>query len=686
MVFRRASVGGVIYAGDETEEDQTSRSVKELETAPSSASTQATMTTSVRPLDAVGIKLSGGVLQRFISPELTNELNAVAANPDTPDRQRLEMFWTVLALCHTVLAGVDPITQELEYKAQSPDEAALVQAAADIGFEFRGRDKDILYLRTPFASEPLQFRLLNILDFTSARKRMSVLLRALSPDGKDEGPIMIFTKGADNVVFERLRSGDDGLKRATEAHLDEFASLGLRTLTLAYRLVSDDEYARWVREYQEASATLEDREDKVEAVSSSIEHGFKLLGATAIEDRLQDGVPETIADLKRAGIKVWVLTGDKLETAIAIGYSTNLITPESNVIVIRGRSALAGDEPDESRTIYAQMLRAADEYFPEAGILDDPAVDSDVLTRARRRLSRRLSSDVRDLVGHDNGSRGGGHVLVIDGRALEDALGNARHRHLLLRLGVLCQAVVCCRVSPKQKALVVRLVKDGIPGTMTLAIGDGANDVSMIQAADVGVGISGEEGLQAVNSSDYAIAQFRFLKRLLLVHGHWSYYRNSNMCVNPCFSWLSGGADELGVQDQQLLLQEHHLYRRLVVVPDLLWLVIGIVRSPSSIRAWSCANQYQQPLRIHLPPLLELILDACARRRYRRIRPAHRRPRTDENSGAVPVWPRAALVQQQALRDLHARRRSAVRDRVFHRALPVQHHNYALGRLRGLPV
>jgi phospholipid-translocating ATPase len=114
---------------------------------------------------------------------------------------------------------------------------------------------------------------------------------------------------------------------------------------------------------------------------------------------------------------------------------------------------------------------------------------------------------------------------MVFGQALKDE----KHKYLLLQLGTLCEAVVCCRVSPKQKALVVRLVKDGIPGTMTLAIGDGANDVSMIQAADVGVGISGEEGLQAVNSSDYAIAQFRFLKRLLLVHGHWSYYRNGTM-------------------------------------------------------------------------------------------------------------------------------------------------------------
>ena len=130
-------------------------------------------------------------------------------------------------------------------------------------------------------------------------------------------------------------------------------------------------------------------------------------------------------------------------------------------------------------------------------------------------------------------------------------------------------------MSPKQKALVVRLVKDGIPGTITLAIGDGANDVSMIQAADVGVGISGEEGLQAVNSSDYAIAQFRFLKRLLLVHGHWSYHRNGNMCVS--FTGLFSMTLNSASQDCQLLLQELGLYWRSLVVPDLLRVEQSIV-------------------------------------------------------------------------------------------------------------
>lgn len=261
----------------------------------------------------------------------------------------------------------------------------------------------------------------------------------------------------------------------------------------------------------------------VEAVCDEMERELRLLGATAIEDRLQDGVPETIADLKVAGIKIWVATGDKMETAIgtyqspppfpyefglmvsdaAIGRSTNLIAEDSNIIVIRGG--------DQGLPVYQQMIHAIEDFFPDSGILDEYGV----VTRAPKSPSadstmahplRRLSMGIHDIVGHDNGKRSGGFVLVIDGTALGNALPDDDHKSLLLRLATQCEGVICCRVSPLQKALVVKMVKDGL-SVMTLAIGDGANDVSMIQAADVGVGISGEEGLQAVNSSDYAIAQ-----------------------------------------------------------------------------------------------------------------------------------------------------------------------------------
>jgi phospholipid-translocating ATPase len=143
-------------------------------------------------------------------------------------------------------------------------------------------------------------------------------------------------------------------------------------------------------------------------------------------------------------------------------------------------------------------------------------------------MDRRESgvSGLSEFLDDDNGKKPGGYGLVIDGASLQHALGEDFSKEMLLFLATRCKAVICCRVSPLQKALVVKLVKEGL-GVMTLAIGDGANDVSMIQAADVGVGVAGEEGLQAVNSSDYAIGQFRFLCRLLFIHGHWSYMRNS---------------------------------------------------------------------------------------------------------------------------------------------------------------
>ncbi|THH16144.1 hypothetical protein EW146_g4435 [Bondarzewia mesenterica] len=542
MVFRRCSIGGIVYRGDEDAQEEevlldrkSAKSDQDLTPRVSATSGETPSTPDDKipePVVVDRVKLPGGVLHHFKDSVLSAEIGDAAETGKPGERERLGQFFTVLALCHTVLAAVDPRTGALEYKAQSPDEAALVQAAADVGFEFRGRDRDVLFLQTPFESEPVRYRLHNILDFTSARKRMSVILQRIGEDDEGDGGYMLLSKGADNVIFERLRKGAEDLKAKTELQLDEFASEGLRTLTLAYRMVGEEEYAAWRIRYAEATASVDGREDQIEKVSDEIEQGLILLGATAIEDRLQDGVPETIADLKKAGIKIWVATGDKLETAIAIGHSTNLIGSDSNIIIIRGHG-------DEGRSIYSQMLHAVEEYFPHSGLLDDPLIHTDELdgSMSSRRNSHqmyplhRVQTGVSSIVGTDNGHRPGGYVLVIDGLALTDTFSDEKHKHLLLNLATICEAVVCCRVSPKQKALVVKLVKEGL-GSMTLAIGDGANDVSMIQAADVGVGISGEEGLQAVNASDYAIGQFRFLKRLLLVHGHWSYARNGNMIVN----------------------------------------------------------------------------------------------------------------------------------------------------------
>ncbi|KAJ3822147.1 phospholipid-translocating ATPase [Lentinula raphanica] len=544
MVFRQCSIGGKAYRGDpeviaESDEDAQANKISdsiELEKEMQHNATSQPVPSGYS-IDGASSRISNSPSSsiprtkttnpRFRDVVLTSDIKLACtedelAGPEAARARALNGFFSVLGLCHTVLTSVDPLTGEIEYKAQSPDEAALVQAAADVGYIFLGRDREILSIRTPASETPERYELLHILEFSSARKRMSVIVRKLDEEGREgegEGRIFLLSKGADNVIFERLRSGNEELKEETEKHLAEFANEGLRTLTLAYKLIGEEEYESWSHRYEEATIAIDNREEKVEAVSSEIERDLRLLGATAIEDRLQDGVPEAIADLKRAGIKIWVATGDKLETAIAIGRSTNLIGPDSNIIIVRGTS----------KPVDQQIGNALDRFFPEH--MTEVRPPSRPPTPSRMHPLTRADTNVSSIVGGDNGDRPGGFVLVVDGAALLHAFETEHTKSLLLKLGTLCEGVICCRVSPLQKALIVRLVKDGLKA-MTLAIGDGANDVSMIQAADVGVGISGEEGLQAVNSSDYAIAQFRFLKKLLLVHGHWSYARNGVMILN----------------------------------------------------------------------------------------------------------------------------------------------------------
>jgi phospholipid-translocating ATPase len=370
----------------------------------------------------VKVKLPKEVLAPFHSDDLDRALE----DHDAEGFTQVAGFFTNLALCHTAMAAENDGV--IEYTAQSPDESALVQAAADVGFVFKGKDRNVLRMRAPGSDVDDQYELLEVLEFTSARKRMSVILRKLD----DEGKLFLLIKGADNVIFDRLAPGLDEIKQKTNADLEMFASEGLRTLCLAYRMISEEEYSTWARNYHDALTSLDDREGKIADVSAQLEHSLTLLGATAIEDKLQDGVPETIADLKRAGIKVWVATGDKLETAIAIGYSTNLLANDSNLIIVRGG---AYGTPNSA---YDQMRSAIEQFFgPE--IVQDVNYHPPDLERptSRRSLSggrpsfqrnrssnaqpkplQRTVSGLSDLVGDDNGRRPGGYSLVIEGSAL----------------------------------------------------------------------------------------------------------------------------------------------------------------------------------------------------------------------------------------------------------------------------
>lgn len=247
MVFRQCSIGGKVYKGDlvpvsNGEEDEKN------DVRPPSSSNEAPKPVEVDLRTAAKVKDDP---VRFKDSTLLQDLeDSVSDDPDpqiATHSRLLNGFFIVLALCHTVLASVDPETGEIEYKAQSPDESALVQTAADVGFVFCGRDKETLSLRTPSTAPDVEkYELLNILEFTSARKRMSVVLRKL---GGDDKRLFLLTKGADNVIFERLRSSEEQLKAETEAHLSEFANEGLRTLTLAYKVIGGESVNQMATHY-----------------------------------------------------------------------------------------------------------------------------------------------------------------------------------------------------------------------------------------------------------------------------------------------------------------------------------------------------------------------------------------------------------------------------------------------------
>ncbi|XP_062281021.1 LOW QUALITY PROTEIN: phospholipid-transporting ATPase IA [Scomber scombrus] len=424
-----------------------------------------------------------GSFQRLTATAQTHQTRAGFNDPSLlenfqsnhPTAAVIQEFMTMMAICHTAVP--ERTDGKITYQAASPDEGALVRAAQQLGFVFSGRTPDSVFVDMLGKEE--RYELLHVLEFTSVRKRMSVIMR--TPSGK----IRLYCKGADTVIYDRL-ADNSRYKEITLKHLEQFATEGLRTLCYAVADISESSYQQWLEIQHRASTSLQNRALKLEESYELIEKNLQLLGATAIEDKLQDKVPETIETLMKADIKIWILTGDKQETAINIGHSCKLLTKNMGMLVI----------------------------------------NEDTLDRTRETLSHHCGM-LGDALHKEND-----FALIIDGKTLKYAL-TFGVRQYFLDLALSCKAVICCRVSPLQKSEVVEMVKKQVK-VITLAIGDGANDVGMIQTAHVGVGISGNEGLQAANSSDYSIAQFKYLKNLLLVHGAWNYNRVAK-CILYCF-------------------------------------------------------------------------------------------------------------------------------------------------------
>ncbi|KAI0968696.1 hypothetical protein F4678DRAFT_196108 [Xylaria arbuscula] len=581
MQFRRLTVGGTSWlhtVGLKTKdvEGKVHQNDTPAGKITDASSAEATISTTENSESA-----SVGNLTAQVEPETEAMLDYIHQHPDTHFSKQARQFLLCIALCHTCL----PETSEdgkITFQAASPDEVALVQAAQDMGYLLIDRPAQSIKLKVPDQNGNTiteTYNVLKVIEFSSNRKRMSIVVRM--PDGR----ICVICKGADNVIMNRLRLSAVATKAADEVHrrtlerrsieaeramrrksivtprnsysrrpsffrsrsvrssrdlrrlsrasrpeenevrtlyneptdlsddndnsrgsvvdesiaadearvfercfkhIDEYATEGLRILLYGYRYMSDQEFEEWNAAFRAATASLVDRQERIERVAEAIEKDFELAGASAIEDRLQLGVPETIEKLRRANIKVWMLTGDKRETAINIARSANLAKSYSEIYML---DATIADPLQTMRRIFVEVEQ--------------------------------------DLVSHS--------VLVIDGHTLSIVEKDNVLTSMFFELAVRIDSVICCRASPNQKATLVRGIRGTNPSCVTLAIGDGANDIAMIQAAHVGIGISGREGLQASRVADYAIAQFRFLQRLLLVHGHWLYLRTSKYIL--CTFW-----------------------------------------------------------------------------------------------------------------------------------------------------
>lgn len=391
------------------------------------------------------------------------------------NERSVRRFLEVLALCHTVqvapkrltkstrnLKGSLKVPEEVSYNASSPDEKAIVEACRNYGVAFMGEtelQEGQLYSKLAIDNNSTKkYQKLQVLEFDSDRKCMSVLVK------DQKGVIRLLTKGAESSVLPKCLNNT----QTTGQHINQFATQGLRTLAVAVRVLTDEEYQDFASAYAQASQSLKDRQAKVSQVYQDLETNLELIGAIGVEDQLQEGVGETLVALGQAGVKVWILTGDKKETAINISRSCGHFRANMHLIDITGLT-----NPQHAETVLNQKLNE---------------------------LSRQRSEQ----------------CLIVDGTTLASIFlptNKGETQPLLRLLAQECASVICCRMSPLQKAEIVAMMKNHQSKPVTAAVGDGANDVAMIQEAHVGLGIMGKEGRAAVRSADFAFAKFKHLKR-----------------------------------------------------------------------------------------------------------------------------------------------------------------------------
>eukprot|EP00756_Hemistasia_phaeocysticola_P006710 Hpha_TRINITY_DN13967_c0_g1::TRINITY_DN13967_c0_g1_i1::g.35385::m.35385/K14802/DRS2, ATP8A; phospholipid-transporting ATPase len=416
-------------------------------------------------------------------------------------------FVACISLCHNVV----PFEQGggWTFEGASPDEVALVRCAGENGFLLTQRTSKNAVIEVNGTKH--NFDVLEELEFTPTRKMMSVVVR----DGRKQ--IFVLTKGADSSVLTNLAKGELSEKDSVllNTKLSGYGKLGLRTLVVAWRHISTEMFQDWHKRFVALQSSTIRTDEAVDQLCLELEANLTLAGVAAYEDKLQDGVPETIRFFVNAGVVVWMLTGDKLETGIEIGRTCGLICPPSE------------SHPSGGVLHLVELSKelAEDPTLKDTGDIDPAEKEA----RRKRQIGIIAAKMERAL---SLAAAGEKVTLAIDGLSLDLAL-HEDNLHIFAKCCKAIYSAVCCRLTPSQKAKIVDLFQTE-SGETALAIGDGANDATMIGVAKVGVGIIGLEGSQAELAADYAIPRFRHLKRLVAVHGRYALYRNA-FCA--CFSF-----------------------------------------------------------------------------------------------------------------------------------------------------
>ena len=478
-------------------------------------------------------------------------------------------FWKALSLTNECMVKDDK--GEIKYMGTSPDDLELVKTASQQGYKLVETSINSKTIR--ISGKDYSYEVLKVIGFSSERKRMSIIV-------KDEFGIKLYSKGADCEISKRLskKSLENANYGIISNGLREFSKKGLRTLMVAYRKINDEDYNSWVNRLHEDELNMQNKQKMIDKLYDAIENNLILIGGTVVEDKLQEKVPETIKEIRSAGIKIWVLTGDKLDTAENIGHSCNLLSKEQRLFTLK---VMPGDDEKKVQNYpYPEMIQFFSEFqeFIE-GLVKKYNLETKYSKRYKKFFVEENIEDIENMDNVDNIK----NMDNIDNYNLDiisefsspeqsnsiqsnnsltskiidfDSFDYLREKKILepfsiiieapilcglfkdeewtenfLRIAYNSNTVICCRVSPAQKRQVIQKMKNFDKNAVTLAIGDGGNDVSMIMEANIGIGIYGEEGMSAAQASDFSLGEFHLLKRLLFIHGRVNLYRISKMIL-----------------------------------------------------------------------------------------------------------------------------------------------------------